>query len=106
MHASSVRLSSKRLYIIHLAERLEAMENGRIPMSPVAYRLYARRMNQAVAAYPAALLAAQLGRTRPSVVHALEQQRFSLADGVLRGRERRSVAATQALIGRLTRGAP
>jgi uncharacterized lipoprotein len=102
MHASSVRLSSKRLYIADLAERLEAMESGKTAMSALAYRLYARRMNQAVAAYPAALLAAQLGRSWPSVVHALEQQRFAVDDAVVRGRDRRVVAIARALLGRLT----
>jgi len=101
MHASSVRLSSKRLYIADLAERLEAMESGRTAMSAIAYRLYARRMSQAVAAYPPALLAAQLGRSRPSVMHALEQQRFAADDGVVRGRDRRVVAVARALLGRL-----
>jgi len=103
MHASSARLSSKRLYIADLAERLEAMESGRTAMSALAYRLFARRMNDAVAAYPAALLAAQLGRDWPSVVHAIEQQRFAAGDAVVRGRTRRVVAEAKALVERLTR---
>lgn len=103
MHASSVRLSSKRLYIADLAARLEAMESGRMAMSPIAYRLFARRLNAAVSVYPPALLAAQLGRAWPSVMHALEQQRFADDDAVVRGRDGRVVAVTQALVGRLTR---
>ena len=103
MHASSVRLSSKRLYIADLARRLESMENGRTAMNAIAYRLYARRLNDAVAAYPPALLAAQLGRAWPSVVHALEQQRFAVAGAVVRRRDRRLVAVARALIDQLTR---
>ena len=102
MHASSARLSSKRLYIADLAERLEAMESGRTGMSAIAYRLFARRLNDAVAAYPPALLAAQLGRAWPSVLHALEQQRFADDDAAVRGRDRRVVAVTRALVDRLT----
>ena len=103
MHASSARLSSKRLYIADLAERLEAMESGHVPMNATAYKLFARRMNDAVAAYPAALLAAQLGRDWPSVAHAIEQQRFAVGDAVVRGRTRRVVAEARALVERLTR---
>jgi len=47
MHAQSVRLSGKRMYIAHLAARLESMESGRTAMDAVAYRLFARRMNAA-----------------------------------------------------------
>jgi hypothetical protein len=95
MHALSVRLSGKRMYIAHLAARLESMESGRTAMDAVAYRLFARRMKVAMNDYPAALLAAQLGRACPSVVHALEQRRFEAA-GTLpgpQGRQARSVAA-------------
>jgi hypothetical protein len=38
MHALSVRLSGKRLYIADLAGRLEAMENGGAPMHALANR--------------------------------------------------------------------
>ena len=72
MHAPSVRLSGKRLYIADLAARLEAMENGGAPMNAIAYRLYARRMKAAMEGYPPGLLAAQLGRAYPSVLDAIE----------------------------------
>ena len=78
MHELPDRLSNKRLYIAHLAERLESMESARQPMNPVAYRLFARRMKAAMAGYPEALLRAQLGRTHPSVLHVLEQRRFDV----------------------------
>ena len=96
MHALSLRLSGKRMYIAHLAARLESMESGRTAMDAVAYRLFAKRMKVAMNDYPAALLAAQLGRACPSVVHALEQRRFE-SSGVLpgvQGRQAGGVAAT------------
>ena len=98
MHAMSVRLSSKRLYIADLAMRLEAMESGKTRISAAAYRLYARRMKAAMAGYPAGLLAAQLGRTHPSVLHAIEQQQFE-SSGTLTGYRGRqaAVAATRLL---------
>ena len=84
MHALSVRLSSKRLYIADLAGRLEAMESGRTAMNALAYRLYARRMQAAMVGYPPGLLAAQLGREHPCVMQAIEQHQFE-ADGMLSG---------------------
>ena len=76
MHALSIRLSGKRLYIADLARRLESMERGATRMNPVAYRLFARRMLTAMAGYPANLLAAQLGAAWPSVLQALEHRHF------------------------------
>jgi hypothetical protein len=76
MHALSIRLSGKRLYIADLAARLEAMESGRTTMNALAYRLYARRMKAVIEGYPAMLLAAQLGRAHPSVLQAIAQQHF------------------------------
>jgi len=84
MHALSVRLSGKRLYIADLAGRLEAMEAGAAPMNALAYRLYARRMASAMDGYPAGLLAAQLGRAHPSVLQAIESRQFE-AEGTLIG---------------------
>lgn len=92
MHALSVRLSGKRLYIADLAGRLEAMENGSVPMHALAYRLYARRMAAAMDGYPPGLLAAQLGRAYPSVLHAIENRQFD-ADGALGGQRGKSAAA-------------
>ena len=104
MHALSVRLSSKRLYIADLAERMEAMEHGRIAMNALAYRLYARRMRTAMAGYPAGLLAAQLGRGHPSVLHAIERRQFEV-DGFLSGhRGRKAYVLARALLRHLNRG--
>lgn len=84
MHALSLHLSGKRLYIADLAGRLEAMENGRMAMNALAYRLYAKRMAAAMNGYPPGLLAAQLGRIHPSVLQAIENRQFE-ADGVFAG---------------------
>ena len=101
MHALSPRLSSKRLYIADLAARLESMENGRTAMSAAGYRLFARRMKTAMVGYPAGLLAAQLGRQHPSVMHALEQQQFE-CDGMMSGAgSGRALVAAAALMRRL-----
>lgn len=97
MHALSARLTSKRLYIEDLAARLDAMERGKQAMSAVAYRLFARRLHSAVAAYPAGLLTAQLGRTHPAVLQAIEQQQFEI-EGMLSGvGSGRAVVAAAAL---------
>ncbi len=106
MHALSVQLSSKRLYIADLAMRLEAMENGTTPISAAAYRLFTRRMRAAMAGYPPGLLAAQLGRMHPSVLHEIEQQRFE-SRGILAGSGgSRARAAAKALLERLRLAAP
>ena len=104
MQALSVRLTSKRLYIADLAARIERIENGRTPMSATAYRLYVRRMKTAVAAYPAELLAAQLGGSHSAVREAIEQQHFEV-EGMLTGRgSGRALVAAAALLRRLREG--
>jgi hypothetical protein len=101
MHALSVQLSSKRLYIADLAMRLEAMENGATRISAPAYRLFSRRMKAAMVGYPPGLLAAQLGRTHPSVLHEIEQQQFE-SRGILPGPSgSRARAAATTLLRRL-----
>ena len=101
MHALSVRLSSKRLYIADLAGRLEAMESGRTSMNALAYRLYARRMQAAMVGYPPGLLAAQLGREHPCVMQAIEQRQFETEGAVGGPRARRARVAATALLGLL-----
>jgi hypothetical protein len=106
MHALSVQLSSKRLYIADLAMRLEAMENGKTRTSATAYRLFTRRMKAAMAGYPPGLLAAQLGRVHPSVLHEIVQQQFE-SRGILPGPGgSRARAAATKLLGRLRLPAP
>jgi hypothetical protein len=66
----------KHLFIQHLAERLEQMECAAVPMQPIAYRLYARRLREALAGYPAGRLAGQLARRYPAVAEALACRHF------------------------------
>jgi hypothetical protein len=101
MHSLSVRLSGKRMYIAHLAARLESMESGRTAMDGVAYRLFAKRMLKAMDDYPAALLAAQLSRACPAVVHALEQRRFDLTGTLPGPHARRAHGIAAALLRKL-----
>jgi hypothetical protein len=103
MHALSVRLSGKRLYIADLAGRLEAMENGATQMNALAYRLYARRMATAMDGYPPGLLAAQLGRTHPSVLHAIESRQFEAARALNGPRAKSAAVAMAALLRHLHR---
>ena len=106
MHALSVQLSSKRLYIADLAMRLEAMENGKTRISATAYRLFTRRMKAAMAGYPPGLLAAQLGRVHPSVLHEIVQQQFESRGSLPGSGGSRARAAATKLISRLRLPAP
>ncbi len=72
----SAPIRNKRLFIADLAGRLEAMERHEDPMNPVAYRLYARRLREATAGYPDALLRAQLGAAHRAVLQVLEGRYF------------------------------
>ena len=91
-------LQSKRLFIEDLARRLEAMERGETPVNPIAYRLYARRLREATAGYPEALLRAQLGGAHHAVLHVLARRHFD-AHGEFAGAEGAAVrqAAERAL---------
>ncbi len=77
-------LEARRLYIAHLAVQLDAMDSGVVPVNAVAYRLFARRLVAAMAGYPEAQLAAELGGQHDSVQHALEQRHFDV-HGVMVG---------------------
>jgi hypothetical protein len=58
-------------------------------------------MKTAMVGYPAGLLAAQLGRSHPSVLHEIEQQKFE-SRGILSGPGgSRARAAATALLRRL-----
>lgn len=82
MRPLSDPLHSKSLYIAHLAQRLEALEQGVAPPA-VTYRLVARRLHSALAGYPEAM-AARLGDHLPCVLHALSQRHFDV-HGVFAG---------------------
>ena len=86
MHERSVRLSGKRMYIAHLAARMQSMESGRTAMHD----------------YPAALLAAQLGRSCPPVLHALEQCRFEAVGSLPGPQARQAHSVACALLRKLS----
>ncbi len=65
----------KQLFIQHLAERMEQMECKAVAMQPVAYRLYARRLREALAGYPSGRGSA-LGQRYTAVAEALASRHF------------------------------
>ena len=67
---------SRQLYIAHLAHRLDAMESGRARVDAVAYRLWSRRLRQALAGCPEPVIARGLAVSFPGVAEALEQRHF------------------------------
>jgi hypothetical protein len=69
-------LHTQGLYIAHLAQRVEALDRCGGP-PPVAYRLFARRLELALAGYPE-VLAVRLGSQLPCVLHALAQRYFEV----------------------------
>jgi hypothetical protein len=71
-------LASKHFFIEHLAQQLEAMEHGRTPVQPTAYRLYSRRLRTALAGYPPARLAHSLALHHPSVAEAMGERFFDM----------------------------
>lgn len=97
--------AGKRLYITHLAYKLQAMELGVEPMDAPAYRLFAKRLKLALASYPPSLIGPQLRRNHPAIAEALEQRHFE-THRMLPGEEGEEVAiATMALLLRLSTSA-
>jgi hypothetical protein len=76
MRPLSDPLHGQCLYIVHLAERLEALERSGAPQA-TAYRLFARRLHSALAGIPEAK-ASQLASRLPSVMHAWSQRHFDV----------------------------
>ena len=70
------RLEGRLLYIEHLAQRLQAMEAGEVPIAPIAYRLYARRLRAAAAGCPERSLASRLAAAPPAVAEILAVRYF------------------------------
>ena len=66
----------KHLFIQHLAERLEQMECAAVPMQPLAYRLYARRLREALAGYPVSRQRGPLAQRYTAVSEALASRHF------------------------------
>jgi hypothetical protein len=72
-------LRRRRLYIDHLAAMLQKMDSGRLPMQALAYRLFAKRLREALAGLP------ERGDARPAVVQATQANRFFDQTGRLPG---------------------
>lgn len=96
------RLEGKQLYIEHLAQRLQAMEAGDVPVAPIAYRLYARRLRAAAAGCPEQRLAQRLAQAYPAVAEVLAVRHFD-EHGVLPGAAGGAArAAAEVLMRRVT----
>ncbi len=78
------RIADRRLYITDLLHRLADMELGAVRMSPLTYRVLARRLTQAAAGFPEATLAGQFGPLNPMVALVMENRHFE-DHGQLRG---------------------
>ena len=76
--------NGKQLYIAHLATRLEAMERSSVKLNAFSYRLWSRRLREALAGCPEPVIARGLAVTHRSVHEALEQRHFN-THGVLPG---------------------
>ena len=76
--------NGKQLYIAHLAARLDAMERTPRKLNAFSYRLWSRRLHEAMAGCPEPLLTRGLAVSHPSVAQALEQ-RFFNTHGMLPG---------------------
>lgn len=70
-------LESKHLFIVHLAERLESMEIGTTPLKAVAYRVYAKRLQEAMAGFPEGPLSSKLSGLFPSIGESLAVRHFN-----------------------------
>lgn len=67
---------SRQLFIAHLAASIDAMETGRKALDPMAYRLFSRRLREAMAGCPAPQLAAGPAGGYRCVVDALVARHF------------------------------
>lgn len=52
LQGMSRRFESRRLYVADLARRMHEMESGQRAMQPLAYRVLAKRLRQALAGLP------------------------------------------------------
>ena len=52
LHGMSSQLESRRLYIADLTRRLCEMESGQLAMQPLAYRVFSKRLREALAGVP------------------------------------------------------
>ena len=103
MRELSDPLTSKRLYIADLAERLESMERTGRDINAAAYRLFSRRLRSAMAGYPERLLRQQLGSQHPCVSESLEERHFDAHGAFVGLRAERAQRLCDALLWRMTR---
>lgn len=61
----SYRLASRRLYIADLARRQHEMEQGRVALQPLAYRVLSRRLREALAGLPEPMVATGFAELPP-----------------------------------------
>lgn len=65
LRCMSFRLVSRRLYIADLARRQQELEQGRVAMQPLAYRVLSRRLCAALADLPEPMVAAGFAELPP-----------------------------------------
>jgi hypothetical protein len=69
------RLASKRLYIADLARRLHELENRRVALQPLAYRVVAKRLREALAGLPEPMLAQGFAELPTALLPLVDQMR-------------------------------
>ena len=84
---------ARSLYLADLADKLVMFETGRVRMDARAYRLFARRLSQALAGLPDGAVHRQHG-AHAAVVEALEGRYFTVHGRLSRG----TAAASAALM--------
>lgn len=67
--------SGQILYVLDVAQKLYEMESGRLPMDPVAYKLFARRLKQALAGCTSRDLPGNVSQT-PALKEAMADRYF------------------------------
>ncbi len=101
----TTRLAGRHLYIADLARRQAAFEDGYEPMSPVGYRVLARRLRSALAGQAPTRVRHDFRELPPRLLLVLteaHQARHFDEHGVLDGPAAAGAKAhTQALLGRL-----
>lgn len=75
-------LQSKRLFIEHIAARLDEMESGRTRLKPLAYRAQAKMLREALRAFPRNRLDALIAAPQAALSQAIYNRCFE-AGGLL-----------------------
>ena len=69
---------SRQLYMAHLSERLQAMEQGTARLKPLAYRVFARRLHQTLAGCVELRIASRFAASHPPIAEALANRYFAV----------------------------